>query len=269
MSSQKIIKRKISSDIMVRKNTEPLICLTSYTYPMAKILDNYCDIILVGDSLGMVIYGMDSTLPVTLDMMIAHTKAVMKATKQACVILDMPFATYQESKEQAYRNAAKAIQETGCQAVKIEGGVEMAETIRFLTDRGIAVMAHIGLCPQSFNTIGGYKVQGRNKQAKKILHDAKSVEEAGAFSLVIEAVPHDLAEKITKSISIPTIGIGASRKCDGQILVTEDMIGISNEKTPKFVKKYANIHENIEKAIRNYALDVKERNFPFDDNIYS
>lgn len=268
MSHQKIIRRKISADIKNSKNKEPIVCLTAYSYPMASILDDHCDLLLVGDSLGMVLYGMDSTLPVTLDMMIEHTKAVMRGSSKSCVIIDMPFGTYQMSKEQAYQNSVRALKETGCQGIKIEGGIEMAETIRFLVDRGIAVMAHIGLKPQSFNVCGGYKVQGRDKEAKTILYDAKAVEEAGAFSVVIESVPHLLADEITKEVSIPTIGIGASKMCDGQILVTDDMIGLTQGRIPKFVKKYADINKEISHAIFEYSKDVKAREFPTKDNIY-
>lgn len=270
MSQQAKITRKTSVDIHAMKGQEQaIVCLTAYTAPMAKVLDDYCDLLLVGDSVGMVLYGMDSTLSVTLDMMIAHTKAVVKSTSKACVILDMPFGSYQESPQQAYRNAARAMAETGCQGIKIEGDMEMAPTVEFLVQRGIPVMGHIGLRPQSFNTMGGYKVQGRGRRpAKKMISEANIIEEAGVFAMVIEAVPHELADDITQAINVPTIGIGASATCDGQILVTEDMIGLTGDDVPKFVKQYADFDDPLHKAVGNYARDVRSRKFPTEEHVY-
>lgn len=259
-------KRISVADIINRKNSTPLVCLTAYTASFAKIFDKYCDIILVGDTLGMIIYGMESTIAVTLDMMINHGKAVVKSSNKACVIVDMPFATYQESPKQAFRNAAKILKETGCTGVKLEGGVELAETIEFLTQNGIPVMAHIGLMPQHINVYGSYKYQGRNVATKnKILLDAKKVAQSGAFAVVLESIDKSLAEKITKEISIPTIGIGASAKCDGQVLVCDDMLGLFTDFKPKFVKRYANLAQDIQNAVSNYSEEVKLRKFP-DDN---
>jgi 3-methyl-2-oxobutanoate hydroxymethyltransferase len=211
----------------------------------------------------MVVYGMDSTLEVSLDIMKAHGKAVVRHSKQALVVVDMPFGSYQASPEDAFKNAADIIKHTGCAAVKLEGGKEMAETIHFLTQRGIPVMAHVGLMPQHVHTMGGYKFQGRNAaQAKKITEDAIAVQEAGAFSIVLEGVESHLAEKITHKLSIPTIGIGASPACDGQVLVIDDMLGLFDDFTPKFVKRYAEIGKNITAAVKAYAEDVKNRRFP-------
>lgn len=263
-------KRKTIIDIKKQKNHEPIVCLTAYSAPMAKLVDEFVDIILVGDSLGMVVYGMETTLQVTLDMMINHTKAVTKSSHKAFIVADMPFGTYEKSKEQAFENAAKLISETGCNAVKIEGGVKMQETIEFLSQRGIPVMAHIGLMPQMINSYDGYKPHGKSDEIQeKIIQDAKAVQEAGAFSVVIEAVTEDLANKITDILQIPVIGIGASNKCDGQILVVDDMLGMFTEFKPKFVKRYANLADDIKKAIEQYSSEVKARSFPQKDNIFS
>lgn len=239
-----------------------MVCLTAYTYPIAEILDEHVDILLVGDSLGMVLYGMESTLPVTIDMMIQHGKAVVNGSQNALVVVDMPFASYQKNKEVAFENCARVLSETGCSAVKVEGGTEMSETIEFLTKRGIPVMAHIGLLPQSVNSQGGYRTHGKtDSEYKSILEDAKSVEKAGAFSVVLEGVVADLAHEITDKIKIPTIGIGASPACDGQVLVTDDMIGLL-ESPPKFVKCYADIRSEIENAVQNFSSDVRNKKFP-------
>lgn len=260
--------RKNILDIKSQKSGDKIVVLTAYTAPMARILDQYCDILLVGDSLGMLVYGMDSTLPVSLNMMINHGSAVVKSSEKALVVVDMPFGSYQESAQQAFRNAAKIIARTGCQAVKLEGGEEIIETVEFLVKRGIPVMGHIGLKPQSVNQMGGYKVQGKDKtSAKQILDDAKALEEAGCFSIVIEGVEKKLADKITSSIKIPTIGIGASAECDGQVLVSEDMLGL-NENVPKFVKRYANLDRVINTATESYSHDVKAKKFPSEDNCY-
>lgn len=250
-------------DIRARKGKEPLVCLTAYTAPIAKLLDRHVDLLLVGDSLAMVVYGMDSTLGVSLDMMIAHGKAVTRGAKRACVVVDLPFASYEESPEQAYRSAARVLAETGCAAVKLEGGLAMAQTIRFLTDRHIPVLAHIGLTPQSVNAFGGFRVQGRGEeQAAQVMADAHAVTEAGAFAVVIEGVPEPLGRAITQAIGIPTIGIGASPACDGQILVTDDMLGLFSDFTPKFVKRFASLGVSVEEAVKSYAAEVTARRFP-------
>lgn len=263
MSAPIHVKRVSVPDIRARKGTTPVTVLTAYTMPMARLLDPHMDVLLVGDSLGMVLYGMDSTLGVTLDMMIAHGKAVMRGSEKACVVVDMPFASYQESPEQAYRNAARVMAETGCGAVKLEGGVDMAPTIEFLTRRSVPVMGHVGLMPQSVNAYGGFKVQGRDdKAARRIVEDAVAVADAGAFSVVIEGVIEPLAREITDTVDIPTIGIGASPACDGQVLVTEDLVGLFSEFTPKFVRKYADLGPQIADAAQAYAEDVRTRQFP-------
>jgi 3-methyl-2-oxobutanoate hydroxymethyltransferase len=250
------------SDIRARKNAEPIVCLTAYTSLTAVLLDEHVDLLLVGDSLGMVLYGLDSTLGVTLDMMIAHGQAVMRGSDKACVVVDMPFGTYQESPESAFRNAARVMMETGCDAVKLEGGSEMAETIRFLTQRGIPVLGHIGLLPQSVNMYG-FRAQGKTEaEAKRIMADAKAVSDAGAFAVVIEGTIEAVARKVTKAIPIPTIGIGASPACDGQVLVTEDLVGLFKEFTPKFVKRYSELGQGIAEAAKHYADDVRSGRFP-------
>ena len=255
--------RRTIKDIAKQKGGLPIVCLTAYTAPYAKIMDKHTDILLVGDSVGMALYGMDSTLPVTLDIMVNHGRAVVKASCRSCVVVDMPFGSYQESPAQAFRNAAQLISQTGCQAVKLEGGVEMAETIKFLTMRGIPVMGHVGLMPQSFNIYGGYGYHGKTAPAKKkIIHDAISVQESGAFALVVEGVKEELAREITKKLEIPVIGIGGSTDCDGQILVCDDMLGLFTDFKPKFVKHYAELATMIENAVEAYAVDVRSRKFP-------
>jgi 3-methyl-2-oxobutanoate hydroxymethyltransferase len=327
-------------DIRARKGKEPLVCLTAYTAPIAKLLDRHVDLLLVGDSLAMVVYGMDSTLGVSLDMMIAHGKAVARSANHACVVVDLPFGSYEESPELAYRSAARVLAETGCAAVKLEGGLAMAPTIRFLTDRHIPVLAHIGLTPQSVNAFGGFRVQGRGEeqaaqvmadahavtqagafavviegvpeplgraitqaigiptirfltdrhipvlahigltpqsvnafggfrvqgrgeeQAAQVMADAHAVTQAGAFAVVIEGVPEPLGRAITQAIGIPTIGIGASPSCDGQILVTDDMLGLFSDFTPKFVKRFAALSGSVEAAAQAYAAEVTARSFP-------
>lgn len=245
------------------KGPGKIVVLTAYTKPMAHLLDPYCDILLVGDSLGMVVYGMDSTLAVTLDMMIEHTRAVMRGSARTCVILDMPFGSYQESPQQAYRNAAMALAQSGAQAIKLEGGAEMAETVAFLSSRGIPVMAHIGLMPQHVNVMGGFKAQGKEDDAvKKWTTIAKQLENAGAFSMVIEGTLEPVARAITESLTIPTIGIGASPACDGQVLVTEDILGLFPDFKPKFAKRYADIGMQIQQAVEQYATEVRSGKFP-------
>ncbi|MEQ8287741.1 3-methyl-2-oxobutanoate hydroxymethyltransferase [Thalassospira sp.] len=256
--------------LRARKGAEPIVCLTAYTTPMAQRLDEHCDLLLVGDSLGMVVYGMESTLAVTVDMMVNHGKAVMRGSKNACVVVDLPFGSYQESKEQAFRTASHIIAETGCAAVKLEGGAEMAETIAFLNARGIPVMAHIGLMPQQVNTMGGFKSQGRGDEAaQKMITDAKAVAKAGAFCVVVEGTVEPVARTITETIDVPTIGIGASVACDGQVLVTEDILGLFSDFTPKFVKRYANLGDAVSKAVGQYADEVRNRQFPADEHCFS
>lgn len=268
MSVQKMSKRLTAPEITARKGGEPIVALTSYHAHTAAIADKYVDFILVGDSLGMVMHGFESTLPVPLDLMILHGRAVMRGAKRALVVVDMPFGSYEESHAQAFRNAARVVKETECGAIKVEGGKRMAETIHFLTQRGIPVMAHIGLTPQFINVFGGFKTQGRTRDTwAAIEEDAKAVAEAGAFAVVLEAIVEPLAKKITKSLAIPTIGIGASAACDGQILVMEDMLGLS-PRVPKFVKEFGEVGKAIEKAIRSYADEVRARKFPLPENTY-
>ena len=243
--------------------------LTAYTTPMARMMDAHCDFVLVGDSVGMVLHGLPSTLGVTMEMMILHGQAVARGLSQAMLVMDMPFGSYEESPEQAFANAAVLMRETGAAAVKLEGGQHMAETIAFLEARGVPVMAHIGLTPQSINTLGGYKVQGRDDQAEKLLADARAISDAGAFSVVLEKVPANLADRITAEIPIPTIGIGASAGCDGQILVVDDMLGLFTAFKPKFVKRYATLGEDGEKAIAAYAEEVRARSFPAPEHIFA
>jgi 3-methyl-2-oxobutanoate hydroxymethyltransferase len=268
MSAEIQIRRITANDIRVRKGGEPIVALTSYHAHTAHLLDEIVDFILVGDSLGMVMHGLETTLPVTLDMMILQGKAVMRGARRALVVVDLPFGSYEESPEQAFRSAARVLKETGCGAIKVEGGRRMAETIRFLVERGIPVMGHIGLTPQAFNTIGGFKVQGRDPHAAdSIKADAESVAESGAFAVVVEAVVEPLAREITALIPVPTIGIGASPACDGQILVLEDMLGLSAQ-VPKFVKRFGNLAEGIREAVEAYAAAVRDRSFPAEENVY-
>jgi 3-methyl-2-oxobutanoate hydroxymethyltransferase len=268
MSVHAPVRRITAPQIRARKGGEPVVSLTSYHAHTAAIVDKYADFILVGDSLGMVMHGMESTVGVTIDMMITHGKAVVRGTRRALVVVDMPFGTYEESPSVAFRNAARVMTETQCQAVKLEGGARMAETIRYLVDRGIPVMAHIGLTPQSTNVMGGFKTQGRDQATwAHHLNDARMVTDAGAFAVVVEGVVEPLAREITAAVDIPTIGIGASSACDGQILVLEDMLGL-NPRPPKFVKVYGALGGMIEKAVAEYADEVKSRAFPGEDQVY-
>lgn len=268
MSSQVAVKRITVPDIAGRKGGSPIVSLTAYHAHTASLIDPYVDFMLVGDSLGMVMHGLPSTLEVTLNMMIMHGAAVVRGSNRALVVVDMPFGTYEESPEVAFRNAAKVMQETGCGAVKLEGGARMAETIRYLIDRGIPVMAHIGLTPQSVNVMGGFKTQGRSQSEWGALEtDAQAVADAGAFAVVIEGMAEPLAAKITKMIDIPTIGIGASKACDGQILVLEDMLGLS-PRVPKFVKEFGQLGAAIEGAVALYAEEVRSRRFPGAEHVY-
>lgn len=257
-----------AGDIRARKGGDPLVSLTCYTTPMARLMDAHCDFVLVGDSVGMVLHGLPSTLGVTMEMMIMHGQAVARGLSHALMVVDMPFASYEEGPEQAFRNAARLMAETGAGAVKLEGGRHMAETIGFLVTRGIPVMAHIGLTPQSVNTLGGYKVQGRDDQAGAVLADAHAVAEAGAFAVVLEKVPATLADRITAEVAIPTIGIGASAGCDGQVLVVDDMLGLFAEFKPKFVKRYADLAAQAEAAIADYAAEVRARAFPGPEHVF-
>ena len=247
---------------------QPIVMLTAYTMRTAQLLDPHCDLLLVGDSLGQVIYGLPSTVPVTLEMMCAHGAAVVRGSWHALVAVDMPFGSYEASSEQAFASAARVMKETGCAAVKLEGGEAMAPTIRFLTERGIPVIAHVGLTPQAVNALGGYGARGRSEaEAAKILRDAQAVTEAGAFAVVLEGVMEDLATEITRKVAIPTIGIGASAQCDGQVLVTEDMLGLF-ERTPRFVKRYDDLATRIGEAVATYAGEVRGRSFPTADQTY-
>jgi 3-methyl-2-oxobutanoate hydroxymethyltransferase len=262
-------KRLTVPALIAMKGQHPIVTLTAYTAPMAQRLDAHADILLVGDSLGMVVYGEDSTLGVTLGDMIRHGRAVVRASQRACVIIDMPFGSYQASTAQAFDACATVMKETGCAAVKLEGGAELAETVYFLTQRGIPVMSHIGLMPQRVHAMGGYRWQGRtDAEAERLLADARVMEQAGAFSLLLEGVDATLADQITQSVHIPTIGIGAGPGCDGQVLVTEDLLGLFPQ-TPKFVRRYAEIGTTIDEAVASYAQDVREGRFPTDAHSYS
>ncbi len=254
----------------LQNSAQPLVCLTAYTAPLAAAVDKACDLILVGDSVSMVLYGEDSTQKADMEMMIRHGRAVSKTCQNAFVVVDMPYGSYENDSVEALTNAQRIMDETGCDGVKLEGGQSQAATIQYLTQNDIPVMGHIGLLPQSVNDVSGYKVQGReDAAAKALMMDAKAVEEAGAFSVVIEAVPEPLAAAITAAISIPSIGIGASSACDGQILVSEDMFGFTTlQKPPKFVKEFENLNKRIEKAVQNYATEVRTRQFPAAENTY-
>jgi 3-methyl-2-oxobutanoate hydroxymethyltransferase len=254
--------------ITARKGKEPIVCLTAYDAPTAALIDEHCDLILVGDSVGMVVHGLSSTVGVTLEMMILHGQAVMRGAHKALVVVDLPFGSYEDSPETAFRNASRVMIETGCQAVKIESGTYAAETIRYLVERGIPVMSHVGLRPQSMNVLGGFRARGRTKKvADEIVENAMAAADAGSFAVVVEGVSEDLAKKVTKAVEIPTIGIGASNECDGQILVTPDMLGLFDW-TPKFVKKYGDLKGVIESAAKQYAQDVKNRSFPSEEFTY-
>lgn len=269
MSAPTKVRRKTITAIRAMKGQQKIVSLTAYTTPMARMLDPHCDLLLVGDSLGMVLYGMDTTVSVTLDMMIAHGQAVMRGAAQACVIVDMPFGSYQESKEQAYRNAVRILQETGCDGIKLEGGAEMAETIHFLSTRGVPVLAHVGLMPQMVNTSGGFRALGHSdEEAAKIAADAAAVAQAGAFAVVIEGTVEPVAREISQSLAIPTIGIGASAACDGQVLVCDDMLGLFDAFKPRFVKRYAELGALVSQAAADYARDVREGSFPAEEHTF-
>jgi 3-methyl-2-oxobutanoate hydroxymethyltransferase len=268
MSQHAKLKRRTAPEIRGRKGGDTIVALTAYHAHTARIIDPHVDVLLVGDSLGMVMHGYESTVPVPLDLMIMHGQAVVRGSSHALVVVDLPFGSYEESREIAFRNAVRVMKETGCGAIKLEGGVRMADTIRYLVDRGIPVMAHIGLTPQFINVLGGFKTQGRKReQWAAIEADAAAVSEAGAFSVVLEGMAELLAARITRQIPIPTIGIGASAECDGQILVLEDMLGLSPN-PPKFVKEFAQLGTAIEDAVRAYASEVRSRAFPGREHVY-
>jgi 3-methyl-2-oxobutanoate hydroxymethyltransferase len=261
-------RRVAVTQIAARKGGVPIVALTSYDARMAGIVERHADIVLVGDSLGMVAHGMPSTVPVTLEQMILHGAAVVRGTERALIVVDLPFGSYEASPEGAFHSAARVMKETECGAVKLEGGARMAGTIRFLTGRGIPVMAHIGLTPQSSHTLGGFRTQGRETGTWDAHRaDARAVAEAGAFAVVLEGMVEPLAAGITREIAIPTIGIGASATCDGQILVLEDMLGLS-PRVPRFVKRYAALADVVDEAVRQYAAEVKDRSFPTRSHVY-
>lgn len=268
MSVETRIKRVTAPEIASRKGGTPIVALTAYTAPMAELVDAHADLILVGDSLGMVVHGLPSTIGVTAEMMILHGKAVVRGSRRAMVVVDMPFGSYEEGPEQAFRNAARIMGETGAGAVKLEGGSRMADTVRFLTERGIPVMGHVGLLPQATHTMGGFKTQGRETDTwSRHLQDGVDVAEAGAFAIVVEGVVEPLAVRLTEAVAVPTIGIGASAQCDGQILVLDDMLGLT-ARAPRFVRRFADLGPQAGRAIADYAAAVRERSFPGDDNVY-
>ncbi len=268
MSAQSKTRRLTTADIASRKGGEPIVCLTAYDAPTAQLLDRHCDLLLVGDSLGMVVHGLPSTVGVTLEMMILHGKAVMRGAERAMVVVDLPFGAYEAGPAQAFESASRVLRETGAQAVKLESGRYAAETIRFLVDRGVPVMGHVGLRPQAVNVDGGFRAKGRTQSERDaILEEAEATAAAGAFAIVIEGVAEDLARRITAAVSVPTIGIGASPACDGQILVTPDMLGVFDW-TPKFVKRYASLRTAVDDAVRQYAEEVRARTFPEPAQVY-
>ncbi|PAL20406.1 3-methyl-2-oxobutanoate hydroxymethyltransferase [Sphingopyxis sp. GW247-27LB] len=263
------MKRLTVPRIRQRKGGEPLVMLTAYTVRMAQLLDPHCDMLLVGDSLAQVIYGLPHTVGVTMEMMSLHGAAVVRGSYHAAVIVDMPFGSYEGSPEQAFDNAARLLKETGAAAVKVEGGKVLAPTIEFLTQRGIPVMGHVGLTPQAVNILGGYGVRGKSdEEARSIVEDAIAVAQAGAFSIVIEGVLESIAVEITDKVACPTIGIGASAQCDGQVLVTDDMLGMF-ERVPKFVKRFGDMAGVVSGAVQEYADQVRSRSFPTEDQIYA
>jgi 3-methyl-2-oxobutanoate hydroxymethyltransferase len=269
MSAQTSAKRVSAPQIQRRKGGDKLVCLTAYTASVARHLDEEVDLLLVGDSLAMVVYGFDSTLPIGLDPMIAHGAAVVRSTRHAHIVVDLPFGSYQESPEQAFRSAARVMAETGCGSVKLEGGEAMAATVAFLTWRGVPVMGHVGLTPQAVNALGGYRSRGHDPAERdKIMRDGIAIAEAGAYSLVVEGVAESLARELTETVAIPTIGIGGSPACDGQILVIDDMLGLFAEFTPRFVKRYRDLGDEIRAAAHEYAEDVRQGRFPAAENTY-
>lgn len=268
MSAQNQIRRKTVKDLAAAKGGTPLVCLTAYSAPMAELLDPHCDMLLVGDSVGMVVHGLPSTVGVTMEMMILHGQAVMRGSKQAFVVVDMPFGSYETNADQAFLNAAEIMKRTGCQAVKIESGTYASEQIAHLVARGVPVMGHVGLRPQAVNVDGGFRAKGRTQAGwGRAIAEAVAAADAGAFAIVVEGVSEQLAAEITQAVSCPTIGIGASPACDGQILVTDDMLGVFDW-TPKFVRKFADLRGDIEAAAKGYSDAVRERSFPGPDELY-
>ncbi len=269
MSAIRPTRKRNVATICAQKGSDPIICLTAYNAMMAQLLDPHVDILLVGDSLGTVLHGYETTIPVTVDDMVYHGRSVMRAEPKALVVVDIPFGSYEASPEQAYKTASRILKETGADAVKLEGDVTQASTIEFLVKRGVPVMAHIGLRPQAVRATGGYRIVGKtDEECDSLKEDARAVQEAGAFAVVLEGVVEALGAEITRQLNIPTIGIGASLQCDGQILVTEDMLGFF-EKTPKFVRKFADLRSDISKAVENYANAVRDHNFPAEIETYS
>ena len=266
--TQTAVRRLAAPDITGRKGKAPLVCLTAYTAPMAALLDDACDVLLVGDSVGMVVHGLPNTVGVTLEMMILHGQAVMRGSRRAMVVVDMPFGSYEGSPEIAYDNAARVMKETGAQGVKVESGPTVPDTVAYLVRRGVPVMGHVGLRPQAVLVDGGFKAKGRtDAEWDRVIAEAKETEAAGAFAIVVEGVAEPLARAVTEAVSVPTIGIGASWACDGQILVTDDMLGLFDW-TPKFVRRYADLRGDILKAVKAYAEDVQGRKFPADAETY-
>ena len=269
MSAQRETQARLAApDITALKGKTPIVCLTAYTAPMAELLDPVCDILLVGDSVGMVIHGLDNTVGVTLEMMILHGQAVMRGSRRAMVVVDMPFGTYEGDRETAYANAVRVMKETGAQAIKVESGPAVADTMAYMVDRGVPVMGHVGLRPQSVLVDGRFRARGRtNAEHDDVMEEAKAAQAAGAFAVVIEGVAEPLARNVTAELDIPTIGIGASPACDGQVLVTDDMLGLFDW-TPKFVRRYADLRSEIDQAVRAYAADVRARRFPGEAETY-
>lgn len=255
-------RQRTPSDIRAMKGGAPVVCLTAYTTPVARLVDPHCDLVLVGDSLGMVLHGLPSTLGVTMEMMILHGKAVARGLGRACMVVDMPFGSYEEGPAQAFRNAARLMAETNAHAVKLEGGARIAETVAHLVAHGIPVMGHVGLTPQSVNAFGGYRVQGRGADADAVVADARALAAAGAFAVVLEKVPEALGSRITGEIAVPTVGIGAGAGCDGQVLVVDDILGLFADFRPKFVKRYAELGQAAEQAIAAFAAEVRAGSFP-------
>jgi 3-methyl-2-oxobutanoate hydroxymethyltransferase len=269
VSAQKETQRRLAApDITAMKGKTPIVVLTAYTAPVAELLDPVCDILLVGDSVGMVVHGLDNTVGVTLEMMILHAQAVMRGSSRAMVVVDMPFGSYEGDRQTAYANAVRVMKETGCQAIKVESGPAVADTIAYLVDRGVPVMGHVGLRPQSVLVDGRFRARGRtNAEHDDVMNEAKAAQAAGAFSIVVEGVAEALARNITQELDVPTIGIGASPACDGQVLVTDDMLGLFDW-TPKFVRRYADLRTEIDQAVRAYAADVRARRFPGEAETY-
>ena len=268
MSAQRQDRRLSAADVAARKGGEPLVCLTAYTAPVAEILDEHCDVLLVGDSVGMVVHGLPTTVGVTLEMMILHGQAVMRGAKRAMVVIDMPFGSYEAGPEIAFANAVRVMKETGAQAIKVESGPVIPETIRYVVERGVPVMGHVGLRPQAVLVDGSFKAKGRDEEERaRILAEARATADAGVFALVIEGVAEGLAREITEAVRVPTIGIGASAGCDGQILVTDDLLGLFDW-TPRFVRRYAELRGEIGRAVRAYAEDVRARRFPAEAETY-